>query len=214
MKILQVNPQDPEPEAIEAAAEAIRRGELVIFPTETVYGLACDALNESAVEKVFEAKGRAEKHPLPVQIASVAELSRVASRVPEIAIELAERFWPGPLTLVLPKSEQISPKVTGGTDTIGIRIPDHPVALAILNRVRIPIVATSANITGQNPPVTAQEATASIGEKVAVVLDAGECRIRVPSTVLDVSVTPPRILRVGAISADEIKNIIPDCQMP
>ncbi|MGQ9456638.1 MAG: L-threonylcarbamoyladenylate synthase [Armatimonadota bacterium] len=213
MKILKVNPQNPEPEAIETAAEAIRSGELVIFPTETVYGLACDAINESAIERVFDAKGRDKKHPLPVQIASVTDLSRVASRIPEIAFKLAERFWPGPLTLVLPKSEHISFKITGSTETIGIRIPDHPVALAILNRVRIPIIATSANITGQNPPITAQEAIASIGEKVAVVLDAGECKIRVPSTVLDVSVTPPHILRVGAISVDEIRDIIPDCQI-
>lgn len=198
----------PDPGAIEAAADAIRRGELVVFPTETVYGLAADALNENAVRRVFEAKGRGERHPLPVQVAGSANLSQVAAEVPVGAAALAERFWPGPLTIVLPKGSEVSDAVSGGAATIGVRVPDHPVALALLRKLGLPIVATSANLTGQPPPTTADGAVRQLGESVSVVLDAGECRIGVASTVVDLSVSPPRILRAGAVSAEEIRDIL------
>jgi len=213
MKILRVDPNHPEVEAIETAAKAILDGELVIFPTETVYGLAADALNELAVRKVFEAKGRDTSSPLPVQIANVSELERVVLEVPDAAIILAKEFWPGPLTLVLYKNRAVSPILTAGTEKIGVRIPDHPVALALVKTVGRPIVATSANLSGQSPATTAEQAIASLGGSVAVVLDAGECRLRVPSTVVDVTVTPPQILRVGAIRVDAIESVVGPCTL-
>ncbi|MCE5314696.1 MAG: L-threonylcarbamoyladenylate synthase [Armatimonadota bacterium] len=198
----------PGQASIVAAADAIRRGELVIFPTETVYGLATDALNESAVRRVFEVKGRMENHPLPVQVAGVEHLGQAASDVPENARLLAQRFWPGPLTLVMKKNESIPGIVSGGLDTIGIRVPDHPVALALLREVGSPIVATSANLSGRPSPKSAQEAIAQLGDKVSVTLDAGACEIGVASTVVDVSSDTVRILRLGAITPEQIHEVI------
>ncbi|MDH7601127.1 MAG: L-threonylcarbamoyladenylate synthase [Armatimonadota bacterium] len=212
MLILRVNPEKPDKESINVAADAIRRGDLVIFPTETVYGLAADALCETAVQKVFDAKGREERNPLPVQIPDVSELSEVARQIPEAAFALAARFWPGPLTLVLFKNKRISRLVTGGTDKIGVRIPNHPVALTLLRNVARPIVATSANLSGQPPAVTAEQAAEPLKQHVAIVLDAGRCQISVPSTVLDITVQPARILRLGAISREAIESVIGSCE--
>lgn len=208
MTIFRVDPQNPDPEAIKTAADAIRCGELVIFPTETVYGLAADAFNEVAAKRVFDAKGRAQMQPLPIQIANADQLYEVASEVSESARLLAERFWPGPLTLVLPKAESVPDIVTGGEKTIGVRMPDHSVALALIREVGRPIIATSANISGSAPPETADAAIDMVGHSVSVVLDAGKSRIGVASTVVDVSVLPARILRAGAISAERIKEIL------
>ncbi|MCL5104402.1 MAG: L-threonylcarbamoyladenylate synthase [Armatimonadetes bacterium] len=208
MIVLKVDAINPYDEAVRRAAEAIRRGELVIFPTETVYGLAADALNVDAVRRVFDAKGRAEAHPLPVQIASVEQLAQIASEVSEDARVLATRYWPGPLTLVLPKNPTLPDLVTGGAETIGVRVPDHPVALALLRELGQPIVASSANKSGGEPPRDAEEAIGQLGQSVSVVLDAGPCRIGVASTVVDVSVRPARILRQGAISETDILGAI------
>jgi len=208
MILLKVDPDNPDMESIRTAADAIRRGDLVIFPTETVYGLAADALNDAAVRRVFDAKGRDEGHPLPVQVASVGQLGLVASEVPRGAAALAERYWPGPLTLVLPKNDALSQLVTGGRDTVGVRVPDHPVALALLRELDSPIIASSANLSGQASPTNALMAVQTLGDSVSVVLDAGECRIGVASTVIDLSQTPPRILRAGVIGADEIRSVV------
>jgi L-threonylcarbamoyladenylate synthase len=208
MIVLRVDPQNPDPDFIRKAADAIRRGELVIFPTETVYGLAADAFNEEAARRVFDAKGRAQMHPLPIQIAQKDQLYEVASEVPKSASLLAERFWPGPLTLVLPKAERVPDIVTGGEKTIGVRMPDHPVALALIKEVGRPIIATSANVSGCAPPETADAAIDMLGCSVSVVLDAGKSRIGIASTVVDVSVSPAEILRVGTISAEQIKEVL------
>lgn len=195
-------------QAVRAAADALRRGELVVFPTETVYGLAADALNDSAVRAVFEAKGRAETSALPVQIADIESLGSIACGIPNAALVLARRFWPGPLTIVLPKGPSISAVVSGGAETVGVRIPDHPVALALLREMRSPIVATSANISGQLAPKNARAAIRQLGGAVSVVLDAGECAIGAASTVIDLSASPPRILRRGAIGVPQIRELI------
>lgn len=208
MIVHKIDPQCPDPGVIREAADAIRRGELVVFPTETVYGLAADALDEAAVQRVYDAKGRAETHALPVQIASVDQLSRVTSFVPEAAIALAGKFWPGPLTLVMPKSDSIPDAVTGGGPKIGVRIPDHPIALALLEELGSPIVATSANMHGRPPATGVGCAMRGFGNMLSVVLDGGKCAIGVPSTVIDVSVVPPKVLRHGAISADEIRKVV------
>ncbi len=208
MTVFRVDPRNPDPKAVRAAADAIRAGELVVFPTETVYGLAADALDAAAVARVFEAKGRDEMRPLPVQIAGVGQLSQVASEVPEAAEKLARRFCPGPITLVVPRSKAIPDIVTGGAPTVGVRIPDHPVALALLEELGLPIIATSANVSGRSAPRSAGCAIRGFGYMVAVVLDAGESPIGVASTVVDVSVTPPRILREGAISPEAIREVL------
>jgi len=212
MIVLKVSADLPDPESIRRAADAIRRGELVVFPTETVYGLAADALNEAAVKLVFEAKGREGTHALPVQIAGVEQLGRVASEMPEVATALAERFWPGPLTIVLPKNDAIPDIVTGGANTIGVRVPDHAVALALLRELRTPIVATSANVSGRSAPRSAGCAIRGFGNLVSIALDAGECRIGVPSTVVDLTVKPPSIVRQGAIGREEIEAVIGACE--
>lgn len=205
---IRMDATNPDAGAIRAAAEAIRKGELVIFPTETVYGLAADATNDEAVLRVFAAKGRGWEQSLPVQIADPGDLGGVAAEMPEGTRRLAEKYWPGPLTIVLKKSRAISEFVTGGRGTVGVRIPDHPVALALLRELGAPIVATSANLSGEEPATNAGSAVRDLGHLVSVVLDAGECRLGVPSTVVDLSVSPPRILRRGAIPVAEIREIL------
>jgi len=204
MIVLKVDSRRPDPDSIGRAADAIRAGELVIFPTETVYGLAADALSEAAVRRVFEAKGRMEGHPLPVQVAGIEQLAGVVARAPASAAILARKFWPGPLTLVLEKAASLSDLVTAGTGKVGVRVPDHPVALALLRELGTPIVASSANLTGEPPARNAEDAIRRLGGSVAVVLDSGESEIGVASTVVDVTVDPPVILRHGAISDQRI----------
>ena len=208
MKIYKLDMNNIDSKAIAYAADAIRRGELVIFPTETVYGLAADALNEDAVKKVYAAKKRNSTQSLPVQISSIGDIRLVADDVPECAYKLADAFWPGPLTMILKKNKNLSDMVTGGLDTVGVRVPDHAVALALLNEIKSPIIATSANISASKPATNALDVSEELGEHVEIVLDAGESRIGLASTVIDVSVNPPKILRSGVISAEDIRNII------
>lgn len=208
MIVLKVDPIHPDSDSIRQAADAIRGGELVIFPTETVYGLAADALNEAAVRRVFEAKGRMENHPLPVQVAGVEQLAGIAAHVPEAAMKLANAFWPGPLTMVLEKAESLSDLVAGGTGKVGVRVPDHPVALALLRELGAPIIASSANLTGEPASRNADDAIRQLGGSVAIALDSGESEIGVASTVVDVTVDPPVIARHGAISARRIQDAL------
>lgn len=209
---LKVDPYNPDMKAIRAAADAIREGQLVVFPTETVYGLAADAMSADAVKKVFTAKGRADKQPLPVQVGSIGAVSQAAEFVPADVRPLAELYWPGPLTLVLVKNASIPRILTAGKETIGVRVPDHPVALALAKEVGSPIVATSANASGNQPPKNAEEAVREVGPSVSVVLDGGECRLGQSSTVVDVTVTPARVLRRGSISVDDIRKVLGDVE--
>lgn len=202
--ILRVDANSPDKSAIDAAAQAIRRGALVAFPTETVYGLAADALNLEAVARVFEVKGRPANNPLPVQVASERDIPQVAVDIPYVAAELIRRFMPGPLTIVLRASPDVPDLVTAGTGTVGVRIPDHPVALELLRSAAIPIVAPSANPSGEPPPTSAEEVLAYLGGRIEYLLDAGPSQIRIASTVVDLTSTPPRILRHGAISDEEL----------
>jgi len=208
MIILKVDPDNPDMKVIRAAADAIRAGQLVIFPTETVYGLAADAMNENAVKSVFDAKGRVDKQPLPVQVASLDAVSQAAEFVPVNVKPLAELYWPGPLTLVLVKNASLPKIVTGGRETVGVRVPDHPVALALAKAVGSPIIATSANVSGDRPPTNAEDAVKEVGRSAAVVLDGGESRLGQSSTVVDVTVTPARVLRRGSISVDDIRKVL------
>lgn len=202
--VLKVDPENPQHEIVERAGAAIRRGELVAFPTETVYGLGADAFNERAVIRVFEAKGRPANNPLPVQIASVDDLPRLVVDVPDVALRLVDAFLPGPLTLVLRASPAVPDLVTAGTGKIGIRIPDHPVPLALIREARTPIVAPSANVSGKPPPTTAGEALAYLRGRIELVLDGGPTRLKIASTVIDVTRSPAKILRRGSINEEAL----------
>lgn len=202
--VLRVQPAVPAPETIRAAAEAIRRGELVAFPTETVYGLAADAFNADAVARVCEVKGRPANNPLPVQVASQDDITRVAVDIPDVAWELIRRFMPGPLTIVLRASPDLPQMVTAGTGTVGVRIPDHPVALALIRAAGTAIVAPSANPSGEPPPTSTKEVLMYLDGRIEYVLDADPTQLKVASTVLDLTCSPPRILRHGAISDEDL----------
>ena len=193
------------PEDIAAAADLIRHGELVAFPTETVYGLGADACNADAVRSVFAAKGRPADNPLIVHIADISQLENIAAEVPPIARRLAEAFWPGPLTMVLPKLPHIPDVTSGGLDTVGIRMPQHPMARALIRAAGCPIAAPSANRSGRPSPTTAKHVMDDMDGRIAAVLEGGLCEGGVESTVIcfDDAETA-HILRPGLISAEDL----------
>jgi L-threonylcarbamoyladenylate synthase len=193
-----------EPAAIAAAAEELRAGRLVAFPTETVYGLGALARDPAAVAEVFRAKGRPADHPLIVHLASAEQLGAWADPVPEAARRLAARFWPGPLSLVLRRAAGVADVVTGGQATVALRAPAHPVARALLRALGEAIAAPSANRFGRISPTTAGHVAAEFAERELTILDGGPCRVGLESTILDLSGPRPRLLRPGAVSADEL----------
>lgn len=201
------------PENITLAAEIIRQGGLVAFPTETVYGLGANALDERAVQRIFEAKGRPAADPLIVHLSGVDEIGRVARQTPEIARKLAAAFWPGPLTLILPKQPQVPDLVTSGLDTTALRVPNHPVALALLRASGVPIAAPSANRFGHTSPTTAQHVWQDLEGRVDMILDGGAAPVGVESTVLDVSTAPARILRPGGVTREMLEALIGPVQV-
>ncbi|MDP5241177.1 L-threonylcarbamoyladenylate synthase [Uliginosibacterium sp. 31-16] len=198
----------PTPENIARAAELLRAGELVALPTETVYGLGADAADDAAVTKIFAAKDRPADHPLIVHLADPEQLTEWAREIPMEAIALARAFWPGPLTLILKKEADVSDTVTGGQDTVGLRVPDHPVALALLRAFGGGVAAPSANRFGRISPTTAQHVQEELGESVAMILDGGPCDVGIESTILDLSRGEPVILRPGMIGRDAIAAVI------
>lgn len=201
-------------DVIARAAELLRLGELVAFPTETVYGLGADATNAAAVAGIFAAKGRPFSDPLIVHIADAADVVRVARTVPPIAEQLIERFWPGPLTLVLPRANGISPLVAAGGDTIGVRMPAHPVARALIRVAGVPVAAPSANRFMHTSPTTAAHVLADLNGRIAAVLDGGPCAVGVESTVLDLTSDPPRLLRPGGIALEALHELLPEVALP
>jgi L-threonylcarbamoyladenylate synthase len=203
-----VDAASPEAAAIAAAAQAIQGGLLVAFPTETVYGLGADALNPDAVAGIFAAKGRPADNPLIVHIADMAQLETVTSYVSPLARVLAEAFWPGPLTLVLPRHERVPAITSAGLDTVAVRMPAHPIALALVRAAGCPIAAPSANRSGQPSPTRAKHVAHDLWGSVAVLLDGGACDVGVESTVLDVTVVPPVVLRPGGLPMEAIVAVI------
>ncbi len=198
---------------IRRAAQVLRSGGLLAFPTETVYGLGADAENVHAVQRIFEVKGRPPTHPLIVHIGASDELARWAAEVPEAAKVLAERFWPGPLTLVLPRSDRVPLAVTGGLDTVALRVPDHPLALALLRSFGGAVAAPSANRFGSVSPTTVRHVREDLGSAVDFVLDGGPCVVGVESTIVDLSTDRPVILRPGGIPREEIERAL-GCALP
>ena len=188
------------PTELAYAADVLRRGGLVAFPTETVYGLGADAANEEAVARIFAAKGRPADHPVIVHLAQAGEIARWAREVPAAAWQVAERFWPGPLTLVLKRAAGVSDAVTGGQDTVGLRVPDHPVALDLLTAFGGGLAAPSANRFGRISPTSAAHVLAELGDAVDCVIDGGACEVGLESTILDLSGKHPRLLRPGAVT--------------
>lgn len=194
--------------SIEVAARALAAGELVAFPTETVYGLGADAESASAVRRIFEVKGRPTSHPLIVHVDSVRWLAELARQVPDTAFRLAERFWPGPLTLILQRSERVPLAVTGGQATVGIRVPSHPVALGLLRAFGRGVAAPSANRFGKLSPTTAAHVREDLGDLVPHVLDGGACEVGVESTIVDLSREAPRLLRPGGVPREALEEVL------
>lgn len=207
-KILEINPKKIDLAKIKIAAEEIKKGNLVAFPTETVYGLGADALNEKAVGKIFQAKGRPFNDPLIAHIADIKELYRLSRQVPPVALKLAKVFWPGPLTLVLKKSELVSDIITAGLDTVAVRMPANNIALSLIREAKTSIVAPSANLFGRTSPTTAQHVADDLGSKIEMIIDGGKTKIGVESTVLDITTRPAQVLRTGGVSVEKLKEVI------
>jgi len=186
----------------------LRRGGLVAFPTETVYGLGADASNPAAVARIYRVKGRPAGHPVIVHIGDAGQLSRWADEIPEHAAKLAARFWPGPLTLVLRRASGVGDELTGGQETIGLRIPGHPVALALLREFGGGIAAPSANRFGRISPTSAEHVRSDLGSDVDMILDGGPCEIGIESTIVDLSRGRPVLLRPGRILAEDIAEAL------
>jgi L-threonylcarbamoyladenylate synthase len=195
-------------ENIKRAAEHLKNNNLVAFATETVYGLGANALSSSACEKIFQAKKRPKYDPLIVHIAEMYQLSELVKEVPEVALDLAEAFWPGPLTIVFKKTALIPDLVSSGMDTVAIRMPAHPLALGLLSEAQIPVAAPSANPFGYLSPTSAEHVHAQLGEEVDIVLDGGECDWGIESTIVDCTSGQAILLRQGGISAEDIRSVV------
>jgi len=210
-KIVKVDPENIDYNIIKEAADIINRGGLVVFPTETVYGIGADALNDAAVDKIFKAKGRPQDNPLIVHIAELDELYCLASEVPKKAELLAERFWPGPLTMILYKRKILSDKITAGLNTAAIRLPVNKIALALIRESKKPIAAPSANTSGSPSPTEASHVIEDLMGKVDMIIDGGSTYIGLESTVVDMTGDIPMILRPGGVTLEDIISVLGEC---
>ncbi len=209
-----VDPTAPDRALLARAASLLQRGQLVAFPTETVYGLGANALDPDAVERIYEAKGRPEHNPLIVHVADAASAQRLVTTWPESAERLTRRWWPGPLTIVLPKAMGIPSQVTAGLSTVALRVPAHPVALALLKACGFPLAAPSANRSGEVSPTTAAHVARGLGDRVPMILDGGSTSVGIESTVVNLSGERPVLLRPGMISRAELEQEIGPVSLP
>ncbi len=209
-QVIRVDPAHPDRAALAPAVACLRSGGLVAFPTETVYGLGADALDRDAVRRIFSAKGRPSTDPLIVHVPSLEAIRPLVRDVPPIAARLAARFWPGPLTLVLPRSSRVPDEVTAGLETVAVRVPAHPVALALLEAAGVPVAAPSANLFSRPSPTRAAHVLEDLDGRVDVLVDGGATDVGVESTVLDLSGGAPRILRPGAVTLEMLRDLVPD----
>jgi len=193
---------------IDLAAELLRSGGLVALPTETVYGLGANGLNETAVAKIFAAKGRPNDNPLILHISDAEDMTRYCAEIPDLVYKLADAFWPGALTLVLKRKPIVPDAVTAGLSTVAIRCPDHALTRAVIAAAGLPIAAPSANVSGRPSPTTAAHVLEDMDGKIDAVLDGGPCTIGVESTILDLTTTPPHLLRPGGVSVEQIESVI------
>lgn len=206
--VVPVDSHHPDPEAIERAAACLRAGGLVAFPTETVYGLGVHALDRAAVARLFQAKGRPASDPLIVHVASTVQARALSVAFPPTADRLAARFWPGPLTLVLPKSAVVPDEVTAGLSSVALRVPSHPVALALIEAAGVPVAAPSANLFSRPSPTRAAHVLADLEGRIEMVLDGGATTVGVESTVVDLSTDVPRLLRPGGVSREALVAVL------
>lgn len=190
------------------AAAILRAGGLVAIPTETVYGLGADGLNPEAVESIFRAKGRPQDNPLILHVPEDAWLARYCRDIPDKAYTLTQRFWPGPLTLILPRRDIVPDVVTAGLDTVGMRCPDHPLTRAIIAAAGVPVAAPSANTSGKPSPTTAAHVLDDMDGKIDAVVDGGPCAVGVESTIVDLTCTPPRLLRPGGVTLEQLREVL------
>ncbi len=211
--LVAVDPAAPDPEVIARAAALLRAGRLVAFPTETVYGLGANARDPQAVARIYQAKGRPASDPLIVHIAALEQLAQVALDVPAQALALARSFWPGPLTLVLRRHPVIAENVAAGTPTVAVRMPDHPVALALIAAAGVPVAAPSANLFARPSPTTAQHVLEDLAGRIDMVLDAGAARIGLESTVVSLSDQPPAVLRPGGVPLEALRRAVPGIEL-
>jgi L-threonylcarbamoyladenylate synthase len=199
--------------AVKRAAALLRAGDIVALPTETVYGLAANALDAKAVAAIFAAKGRPSENPIIVHVASLEMARECVTEWPLEAGRLAQAFWPGPLTLVLPRSPRIPDVVTAGGPTVGIRWPSHPIIQAVIRECGFPVAAPSANPANQLSPTTAEHVRQALGGKVRLIVDGGQAQVGIESTVLDLTVRPPQVLRPGMVHAESIRAVLPECRV-
>ncbi|MEM4348208.1 MAG: L-threonylcarbamoyladenylate synthase [Candidatus Anstonellaceae archaeon] len=212
-QVFKVSKRKPNTALMKQAAAIIRKGGLVAFPTETVYGLGADALNPSAVKKIFQAKRRPKDDPLIVHIARKSDLQVLVKRIPSSAKKLIAKFWPGPLTLIMQKSQTVPYITTAGLETVAIRMPDHAVAQLLIKLSKTPIAAPSANLFGRPSPTSAEHVLSDLGGKIDAIIDAGTTKIGVESSVVDVTVDPPALLRPGGISFESLRKAIGKIQV-
>jgi L-threonylcarbamoyladenylate synthase len=205
MRRVFVDPGAPQRDAIDEAAKWIRAGSVVAIPTDTLYGLAADPFNTGAVARVFVVKGRAAERALPLIAADAAQIARHLGRLSEIAMRLADHFWPGPLTMLMAAAAALAPDLSGGTGKVGVRVPADSIARAVCAACGHPVTATSANASGEPAPATADDVERMLGDRIEFLLDAGPTRGGAPSTIVDVTDGEPRLVRAGAISWDEIQ---------
>jgi L-threonylcarbamoyladenylate synthase len=199
-KVIKINPRDPEEDKIASAASLIKAGGLVIFPTDTVYGLGADALNTETVKRVYRVKRRPQDKPLIIQVADIEQVHDLAAGVPQEASTLMEKFWPGALTLVF--NQKSSSK------TIALRMPDNKIALSLIRKAGVPLTSPSANLSGEPSPSRVEEISEELIKEVDLVIDGGETKIGIESTILDLTTFPPQVLREGAILSSEIKSFL------
>lgn len=214
MAVIRVDPHHPDPDVIARAAALLRAGELVAFPTETVYGLGAHALDAEAVKKIYAAKGRPAFNPVIVHVGHASQAREVAAAWPPEAQQLADRFWPGPLTLVLPKRPEVPDAVSAGLPSVGVRVPAHGVAHALLEAAGIPVAAPSANRYTELSPTRARHVERALGARVAMILDGGPTAVGIESTVLDLTGDQPVLLRPGMISREALEAVIGPVALP
>lgn len=195
-------------ESIIHAVSILTLGGIAAFPTDTVYGVGVDAFNPKAVEKIYAVKGRPKDKPLPVLVASFSDVLKIAANLPPIFEKLATAFWPGALTIVVKANSVLPAEITAGRNTVGVRMPDNPIALNLIENFGNPLATTSANLSGKREAITAEEVQTSLGDKIDLILDGGTTTKKIVSTVLDLSVTPPVIRRRGQISAGQIADVL------
>ena len=210
-KIFKIN--SPDDKNIKAVGEILRKGGLAAIPTETVYGLAGNALDGRCAEKIFAAKGRPSDNPLIVHISDFSQWAPLVKEIPEGAKALADAFWPGPLTIILPKSDLIPKEVSGGLDTVAVRMPENEIARAIIESAGVPLAAPSANLSGKPSPTTASHVIDDMTGRIEAIVDSGDCNVGVESTVLSLAVYPPRLLRPGQVTPEMLTEVLGEIEI-